>query len=157
MVTITRASRDDAAQILVLQRLAYQSEARLYQDSSLPPLTQSLDSLLDEFTGSVVLKALADERLVGSVRARGRGEICEIGRLIVGPEFQRQGIGSSLLRSIEACFPTTQTYELFTGTRSESNIRLYRRYGYVIARTRALSSSVSLVYLRKVNVLSPFT
>lgn len=37
-VTITIAGRDDAAAILELQRLAYQSEAELYQDWNIPPL-----------------------------------------------------------------------------------------------------------------------
>lgn len=149
MVTIIRADPDDAARILALQRLAYQSEAQLYQDWSLPPLTQSIESLREEFTSSVILKALTGEQLVGSVRACLRGEVCEIARLIVDPAFQRQGIGSSLLRQIEGRFPTAAAYELFTGERSESNIRLYHRHGYAIVRREVLSAAVTLVYLRK--------
>ena len=39
---ITQATAEDAAAILALQRLAYQSEAEVYGDFSIPPLTQTL-------------------------------------------------------------------------------------------------------------------
>jgi len=151
MVTITTASTDDAATILALQKLAYQSEARLNNDWSLPPLTQTLESLLEEFGHSIVLKAMLGDRLVGSVRARQEGDTCLIGRLIVHPDVQGQGIGSRLLHEIEARFADAARFELFTGSKSERNIRLYQRHGYVISRTQALSPAVTITYLDKRN------
>ena len=47
MISILPAEPQDARAILGLQKLAYQSEARLYNDWSLPPLAQTLESLLD--------------------------------------------------------------------------------------------------------------
>lgn len=149
MPTINRAEPKDAREILALQRLAYQSEARLYNDWSLPPLTQTLESMRGEFGDSVVLKAVSDGRIVGSVRAKGALEVCAIGRLIVHPDCQGRGIGSRLLKSIEAEFPEVSRYELFTGSRSEANIRLYQRHGYTISRTQSLSPAVTLVFLSK--------
>jgi ribosomal protein S18 acetylase RimI-like enzyme len=149
MVTISAASTEDAEAILVLQKLAYQSEAKLYNDWSLPPLTQSMESLLEEFTNSIVLKATLGDRLVGSVRARQNGDTCSIGRLIVHPELQGQGIGSQLLRSIEARFNDVSKFELFTGNKSEANIRLYQRHGYAITRTLPLTQTLSITFLEK--------
>jgi ribosomal protein S18 acetylase RimI-like enzyme len=149
MITISVASPADAEAILALQKLAFQSEAKLYNDWSLAPLTQTIESLLEEFTRSMVLKATVDKRLVGSVRARQNGETCSIGSLIVHPEFQRQGIGSQLLRDIEAKFKGASRFELFTGHKSEANIRLYQRHGYVITRTQPRSKTVTLVFLEK--------
>ena len=40
-VTIKRAVLADAAEILSLQRLAYRSEAEIYNDYNIEPLTQS--------------------------------------------------------------------------------------------------------------------
>jgi GNAT superfamily N-acetyltransferase len=150
MVTITDASRADAEAILALQKLAYQSEAKLHDDWSLPPLTQTLESLIEEFGGSTVLKATVEDRLIGSVRARLSGETCLIGRLMVHPEFQRRGIGSRLLREIESRFRDAARFELFTGSRSEGNIRLYQRQGYAMTRTEAASPKVTLVFMEKV-------
>lgn len=149
MPTIHRALPDDAEAILAVQKLAYETEARLYNDWEIPPLTQSLPSLREEFDDHVVLKAIEGQDIVGSVRAIMRESTCCIGRLVVHPAFQGQGIGSSLLRTIEACFPSASRFELFTGNRSEGNLRLYRRHGYAVTRTASLSANVDIVFLQK--------
>jgi len=149
MLTITRAVLEDAEAVLMLQKLAYQSEAKLYNDWSLPPLTQSLESLLEEFANSVVLKAMSGERLVASVRAKAADGACVIGRLVVHPEFQGRGIGSTLLRRIEDSFSGVSKYRLFTGSKSEGNIRLYERHGYTITHTQVLSPTLSLIFMEK--------
>jgi len=148
-LTIVPAMVADAQDLLHLQRLAYQSEAELYNDWSIPPLTQTLASLQDEFADAHFLKALVGDRLVGSVRAKLDAGCCAVGRLIVHPEFQRRGIGSRLLTEIEATFPEAVKFELFTGSRSEGNLRLYQKHGYTVCRTQVLSPQVTLVYLEK--------
>jgi len=146
---IERAIPADAATILELQKLAYQSEARLYDDWALPPLTQTLENLREEFTESVVMKAVEGNKLVGSVRARVVDGVCRVGRLIVLPELQGHGIGTMLMCAIESAFPERPVFELFTGSRSEGNLRLYERLGYTRTREKALSPAVTLVFLEK--------
>jgi GNAT superfamily N-acetyltransferase len=152
-IRIDRAVIDDAPAILALQKRAYESEAQLYNDRSLPPLTQTLDSLRGEFVASAVLKCLEEGtlhgRLVGSVRARVAEDTCHIGRLVVMPELQGMGVGTRLMREIEACFPSVPRFELFTGSRSAGNIRLYERLGYRRCREQVLSPAVTLVFLEK--------
>ena len=149
MILINVAELVDSEEILALQKLAYESEARLYHDWSLPALTQDIGSLVGEFSDSVFLKAVTEKRIIGSVRAKRISTTCEIGRLIVHPEFQRLGIGSQLLEAIEKIHTNVERYELFTGSLSEGNIRLYQRNGYVITETKPLSKTVSITYLEK--------
>jgi RimJ/RimL family protein N-acetyltransferase len=149
MNKILLADISDAAEILSLQRLAYQSEAVIYDDWSIPPLTQTLDEIRNEFTLKTFLKVCDSGRLIGSVRASNIDETCEIGKLIVHPEFQHKGVGTCLMTAIEAEFPSTGRFELFTGSRSEGNIRLYERLGYRIIRTDRLSPQVELVFMEK--------
>jgi ribosomal protein S18 acetylase RimI-like enzyme len=146
---IERAAVDDAAAILALQKRAYESEARLYDDWNLPPLVQTLESLRAEIEASRVLKALGDGKLVGSVRARESGGTCHVGRLIVAPELQGRGLGTRLMRAVEAEFPGAARFELFTGSRSAANIRLYERLGYQRSREQVLSPAVTLVFMEK--------
>jgi RimJ/RimL family protein N-acetyltransferase len=149
MNPITLAQINDAEAILGLQKRAYESEARLYNDWRIPPLTQSLDSLKSDILAGGVLKYSRGGAIIGSVRASLRDGKCEIGRLIVEPAFQGQGIGSALLAAIEAKFPQADRFELFTGSRSEGNIHLYQRHGYAITAIQALSPAVTLVFMAK--------
>jgi len=149
MSEVRVAEPQDASAILALQKVAYQSEARLYNDWSIPPLVQTLESLETEFETHTILKAVIGDRIVGSVRSRARDGECVIGRLIVDPRCQGQGIGSALLRAIEANASSAKKYSLFTGSKSEANIRLYQRHGYSIVRTEVLSPAVLLVFLEK--------
>lgn len=123
----------DAGEVLTLQRAAYVCEARRYRDPELPPLVQSLDDLRAELArGDVIgLGAWADHRLVGAVRLRVDGVVAHLGRLVVAPDRQGEGIGSSLLSAGERVLPpTVAEIRLFTGSRSVETIRLYERFGY---------------------------
>ena len=145
----TFATAVDALAILELQKRAYQSEARLYNDWTIPPLLQSLESVQEEIRSTTVLKAVEGGAIVGSVRAALRDKTCLVGKLIVEPALQRRGIGGALLQAVEAVFPQAEAFELFTGSRSEGNIRLYRRHGYQDAGTKQVTAQLTFVIMRK--------
>lgn len=149
MKNITRASSEDAATILEMQKLAYQSEAQLYNDFSIPPLTQTLDELRNDFTGKVFLKAQVQGKIIGSVRGYQAGDTCYIERLIVHPDYQGQGIGTALMEQIELCFEQVQRFELFTGHESKRNIHLYERLGYTIFKSEEINETLSFVFMEK--------
>lgn len=147
---VERATVEDAAEILALQKLAYQSEAAIYDEYRIPPLTQSLEEMHADFECQIYLKAVLKDRIVGSVRAHEREGTCYVGRLIVHPDFQNQGTGTRLMKEIEATFAGARRFELFTGHRSERNLYLYHKLGYRPFRSEVVSDALSLVYLEKV-------
>ena len=146
---VERANVGDAEEILTLQKLAYQSEAAIYNDYTIPPLTQTLEEIRADFEKHVFLKVSADGRIVGSVRAHVRERTCFVGRLIVHPDFQNRGIGTRLLNEIEETFSGAERFELFTGSRSEKNLYLYQKLGYKIFKSEELTDKVALVFLEK--------
>jgi GNAT superfamily N-acetyltransferase len=149
-IMIQMAAAADAAAVLDLQKLAFQKEAEVYRDNTIPPLTQTLDELREEFAHLLILKAtLVPDRLVGSVRACQKKNTCYVNRLIVHPDFQRQGLGTRLMAEIEACFPTAQRFQLGTGDRSFDNQRLYQKLGYRVFKTEKLSDRVTFVVMEK--------
>ena len=146
---IELATLADAQEILDLQTLAYQSEAAIYGDYSLPPLTQTLDQLRGDFERQVVFKAVEGDRIVGSVRGCLREGTCHIARLMVHPEWQNRGIGTRLMEAIERHFAAARRYGLFTGERSERNLHLYRKLGYRVLRTERQTEKVNVVFMEK--------
>lgn len=152
-VAIERALVRDAEDILKLQYLCFQQEAALYNNWTIPPLRQSLTSLLLEYDSHCILVARCGEEVVASVRGMRKDGCCHVGRLVVHPRMQRQGIGKRLLQTLEGEVPDVSRYELFTGTRSESNIRLYQSVGYKPFRKQMLSPDVELVFLEKYRVI----
>jgi len=146
---IQRAAADDLPSILHLQRRAYQTEAELCGDPNLPPLRQTAAELLAEFAGRCFFKIAERGQLVGSVRCWLEANTVHIERLIVLPEWQGKGLGTALLARAERCFAEASYAELFTGHRSERNLRLYHRLGYREVRRQALSPHLTLVFLRK--------
>jgi ribosomal protein S18 acetylase RimI-like enzyme len=150
-VHIQQGNPEDAEEILALQKLAYQNEARLYNDYTIPPLTQTLDEIEAEFANHKFLKVVLETRIIGSVRAKCLEATCYIRRLIVHPDYQGQGIGSALMREIEKHYANAERLELFTGHKSEGNIRLYQRLGYSIFKKEQVTKTLSLVFMQKVS------
>ncbi len=146
---IITAVIEDAETILALQRLAYQSEAAVYDDFTLRPLTETLEDIKARFHDRRFLKAIEDGQIVGSVRAFQEAATCHVERLVVHLDYQRRGIGTALLNMVETCFPAASRFELFTGHKSESNIRLYERAGYRAVRQERLNEKVTLVVMEK--------
>ena len=148
-ISIVQASPDDAGEILALQKMAYQSEAKLNDDWTIPPLTETLPEIMSEFETKVFLKAVCADKIIGSVRATLDSGTCQVGRLIVHPDYQGKGIGTLLMDRIEAAFSRAERFELFTGIKSINNIRLYQRLGYREYRQEDLSPKVRLVFMEK--------
>ena len=115
---VVRAEKRDLQKILDLQYLAYQSEARLFDNQDIPPLKQTLADVENEFQKGIILKALdEDKTIIGSVRAFCDNGTVYIGKLMVHPSKQGQGIGTKLLLEMEKQYPN-QRYELFTDRKS---------------------------------------
>ncbi len=146
---LTNATTFDAQEILALQKLAYQSEAAIYNDYAIPPLTQTQESMLSDLQEKTVLKLVVDGSLIGSVRGCIRNGTGYIGRLIVHPDFQGRGYGTQLLKAIEKSLDKAERYELFTGHKSERNLSLYEMLGYRRFRMEKINDSLAEVFLEK--------
>lgn len=147
-VSIERARDEDAGEVLTVQRAAYVSEAQLYDTPHFSALTESLAELRQVIADSVVLVARLGTRIVGAVRGTLDGDVCDVGRLVVAPDMQGQGIGRQLLVAIEQYVPAAR-FTLHTGHRSVGNLGLYRSVGYELAREERVADTLTLIHLDK--------
>lgn len=148
---LSRLTRDDSGEVLTLQRAAFVTEAQLYRDASLPPLTQTLAELRTELGDPWCYGWGIREsgRMVASVRVHITGDTAELCRLAVAPDRQGHGLGTRLLTAAEQLLPPqVRAIRLFAGDRSDANLRLYERYGY--RKTHSVPvGSYRLVHLTK--------
>lgn len=149
-VRIRDISPADAGQVLTIQRAAFLSEAQIYRSVDMPPLTQTLEELEAELQDNLGCVALDGERIVGAVRAQRDGDLLLIGRIAIAPDQQGGGIGSQLLAAVEqrGRDAGATEAELFTGSLSEANLRLYAREGYTETE-RVPGEGSDQVFLRK--------
>ena len=144
-------SIDDAGEVLTLQRAAFVQEALIYDAVDMPPLTQTLDEVRAELEDNLGCVALDGERMVGCVRARVDGDLLLIGRIAIAPDQQGSGLGTALLSAVEerGRDAGATTAELFTGSLSEANLRLYEREGYEESERVPGDDGTAQVFLRK--------
>jgi ribosomal protein S18 acetylase RimI-like enzyme len=152
MSEIIKATKEDLRIILELQKLAYQSEARIYYDFTIPPLLQTIEEVEDQFRNHIFLKAVLNDKIIGSVRATETAGTCHIGRLIVHPDNQNHGIGRRLMQEIEKNFKNSNRFELFTGSLSYKNISFYKKLGYKVFKFEKISDTFELAYMEKIKL-----
>jgi ech hydrogenase subunit C len=166
-----RAQKSDAPEILALQITAYQSEAEIYGEGSLPAQQQTLAELESDFDsvpdlakpfgwtgplpipvepGQVVfLKAVVNGKIIGAVRGYQCGDSAFLRRLIVHPYFWGRGIGRRLVTELEQAVPQAKRFEIFTGRESAKNLSHFRKLGYQDFQTVQFSPQVTWVYMQK--------
>ncbi|WP_299213621.1 GNAT family N-acetyltransferase [uncultured Aquimarina sp.] len=146
---ISTAEKKDLKAILELQKSCYVEEAELYDDFSIPPLTQTLESIELDYEKEKILKVEFDGKIIGSVRAFLESNTCKIGRLIVDKDFRNKGLGKQLMNQIENEFDNANRFELFTGHKSVRNLSLYNRLGYTEFRKQRINEKLELIFLEK--------
>ena len=128
----------DAGELLTLQRACWVQEQQANPDVPIDALTESYDDVRAWIGEGTVLVAHRAGRLVGAVRGRLHDALWDIGRLMVAPDLQREGLGRVLLERIEAAAPEGAVgFELFTGAGSLRNQRLYKKAGYRLRGERS--------------------
>ena len=147
-LALTPISVADAGEVLTIQRAAFVSEAQIYGSVDMPPLTQTLEELEAELRESDGWVARVGGRLVGAIRSRKADGLLLIGRIAIAPDMQGAGIGRALLDAAET-HSGAEEAELFTGSLSEANIRLYESCGYVQTERVDTGDGIQEVYLRK--------
>ncbi|MCD8261922.1 MAG: GNAT family N-acetyltransferase [Bacteroides sp.] len=126
-----KATEADLSDILKLQQDAFLLIALGMNNLSIQPMVQTYESLLEEFHKGTILTYTSDNRIVSSVRAyTDEANNCQVGKLIVHPDYQKRGIAGELMLGIESFFPCRNSFKLFTGLVTPHTARFYEKLGY---------------------------
>jgi ribosomal protein S18 acetylase RimI-like enzyme len=149
-MNLERASEQDLDHILELQRKAFHGQALIYNDFTLPSLTQTIVDLKKEFKNKIFYKVEENGKIVASVRCFMNHQTLYVEKLIVDPDFQNKGIGTAIMHEIENRYSAVvDRYELSTGHKSARNLHLYKKLGYKEIRQEPLNDNCNLIVLEK--------
>lgn len=116
------ARPEDAAEVLVLQRCCWVTEAIRNDTLAIPALHETLDDVRAWLGTAWVLRD--GHRLIGGVRASLADGTWHVGRLMVAPDRRGEGLGRALLAHVEAVAPAeARRFALFTGRRKPRALR----------------------------------
>ena len=143
------ATEQDIPLLYDLQLLAFESEAEMIGSRDVPALMESREHHRTDFPNWTTLKLVNDAgAIVGAIRYRPDGELIDVGRLMVHPDFRHQGLAQMMLAEVDRACPD-RVRELYTCTKSWINIRLYTKMGYTAVKEVTEDSGLSFVYMRK--------
>src|SRR5690606_27308782 len=121
------------------------SKAELHNEYNIPPLTQTLESINEEYdNGWLFLKVIFNNEIIATGRGVTKGDTTYIAKLAVKKNFQNQKIGQIMLTEIENRLSTCSRYELFTGNKSERNMYLYKKFGYSEFKRQFINERLTL-------------
>jgi tRNA (guanine37-N1)-methyltransferase len=133
---IRAATPADAGEILTLQLACWVAEQQANPGVEIHAQRETLEDVRRWLGQWTVIVRRRDGRLIAAARGRveRRGDHAgawDVGRLMVAPDLQGQGLGRDMLERIEAAAPAgVAAYVLFTGAGSADNLRMYKKAGY---------------------------
>lgn len=137
---------EERAQVYKVQIAAYTVEAAIIGAKAFPPLHGTLDELLASRDEAYVYLLGSD--VVGAIFLEMTASSVLISKLIVKPDFFRQGIASSLISYSLILYPDTG-FEVGTGSANFPALALYRSFGFRITEERLLEDDISISRLQR--------
>jgi ribosomal protein S18 acetylase RimI-like enzyme len=122
------AASEWAEAVLRLQLSSYAVEARLIGFLDLPPLQDTVATL--QQCGERFFGYMKQKQLAGAISYERTEKTVQICRLMVDPDFFRQGIASALIEFV--CHKERDASEIIvtTGSANMPALRLYERHGF---------------------------
>lgn len=117
-----------AKQILVVQLLAYNVEAKLIGFNGIPRLKDSIQDIIH--SDETFIGWYMESQLIGFISYIKSTELIDICRLVVHPDHFRKGIASALLNYVIDTKAENQRMEVSTGGKNIPAIQLYESLGF---------------------------
>ena len=149
MHTIDRATPADAAAMFALQQRSFAEEARRSGEHQIPPMLETQAAIAAHIQQQVALVARQGDAIVGAVRGVVEGGVCTVRALVVDPACQGRGIGSALVKALEAALPQVARFDLKTNMVMQDNVPFYLKHGYRVTEYAQVSDLVTLALMTK--------
>jgi N-acetylglutamate synthase-like GNAT family acetyltransferase len=149
MLSIHRAQTSDVEDMYRIQMLAFEEEGRRGDTRDIPPLQEQIASIAEHIQTQIALVAKEDGSAVGCVRGVLDRQVCRIRALVVDPTKHGRGIGTELLKALEAELKDIDRIDLTTNTIMERSVPFYERHGYHVIEYTTPRPGVTLAQMSK--------
>ncbi len=132
MITIKKATLDDAGKITDINIKAFNDEMKRVQgEAGGPPGYDSVDQHKSYMNEYMVYTVLQGDEIIGSFfLVENNQEHFYFENFCIYPEFQNKGYGFDTLELVEKEFPSVKKWSLHTDKRSDRIEHLYEKFGY---------------------------
>ena len=148
-ITIRQATNEDINKLLEIQKIAFIVQAKIYDAYDIPPMIETSAEINLNSSNLIVLVAVIENEIAGSIRVVIGNNDAEIKRLSVAEKFQKMGIGTKLIKEAEKLCNNLSRVWLFTGGQSKSNIDLYKKLGFIPFKEEHWKDNFTLIYMEK--------
>lgn len=133
------------AEVLDLQRKTYRIEADLIGTDEIPPLKETFEQLQD--CGETFIGCYIKGRLAGAISFKKEGEVIDIHRMMVHPEFFRRGIAQKLIAQLEQIGYSEMIVS--TGAANTQAVKLYEKLDFERQEDSVVGSGLVLANFKK--------
>lgn len=143
---LNKYDRSELKRIFQMQKAAYKIESKILHVKSLPPLSETLQDI--ENSTDEVFIGLIDSLPVGAIFLEKSNNVIIISKLIVAPEYFRQGIAKGLLNYCLTTYPNTN-FQVETGVKNNPALQLYRSLRFQVFSETILESNLKILKLER--------
>ncbi|WP_174733680.1 GNAT family N-acetyltransferase [Mesobacillus harenae] len=147
IVPIIISERKAACEVIALQRVSYQVEAELIGTNDIPPLKETAEEL--SACGETFIGYYERENLAGVLSYKLNGSQIDLHRVMVHPDYFRNGIAGKLLDAVEVKFPEAREMIVSTGAENLPAVRLYEKLGFLPAGEIIFMSGLKIAHFKK--------
>ena len=138
---------DISKEVLNIQILSYNVEAKIIDFYDIPPLKDTVQSL--QQCGETFYGYYLNKELCGVISIKVDDRVIDIHRLMVHPKHFRKGIAKKLLSFIEVELGSFEAIVVSTGTKNEPAVSFYLRNGFLKIEETMITECLSLTTFKK--------
>jgi ribosomal protein S18 acetylase RimI-like enzyme len=136
-----------AENILSIQIPSYEVEAALIDFYEIPPLKDTVDTLL--VCGETFYGYYINDEMCGAIAIKAEGSEIDIHRLMVHPNHFRKGIAKKLLQYVENLDGDYRSIIVSTGSKNTPAIHLYTQSGFLETGVIDIEERLSITNFQK--------
>jgi len=134
-----------ATEILRVQKLSYQVEAKIIEFEGIPGLKETIDDITK--SEETFIGMTSDDQLVGFLSFTMDETMIDICKLVVHPSNFKQGIASKLISYLISNYSDSRTIIVHTGTKNSPAINLYKKYHFIESEQFLIEDTLSITRL----------